>query len=67
MPNVSSLICQHYNVHKEVAKQLSLLINQRTSHKKLAIYFSRFVKNAIRRGPDSFQKAQLLNHWLVQI
>ncbi|KRZ50300.1 hypothetical protein T02_221 [Trichinella nativa] len=24
MPNVSSLICQHYEVHKEVAKQLSL-------------------------------------------
>ncbi|KRX64696.1 KRAB-A domain-containing protein 2 [Trichinella sp. T9] len=26
MPNVSSLICQHYNVHKEVAKQLSLFL-----------------------------------------
>ncbi|KRY57276.1 KRAB-A domain-containing protein 2 [Trichinella britovi] len=26
MPNVSSLICQHYNVQKEVAKQLSLFL-----------------------------------------
>ncbi|KRX11463.1 hypothetical protein T07_10030 [Trichinella nelsoni] len=26
MPNVSLLICQHYEVHKEVAKQLSLLV-----------------------------------------
>ncbi|XP_003368518.1 putative KRAB-A domain-containing protein 2 [Trichinella spiralis] len=32
-------------------------INGRTSHKKLAICFSRFVKNAIRRGPECFQKS----------
>ncbi|KRZ48968.1 KRAB-A domain-containing protein 2 [Trichinella nativa] len=34
MPNVSSLICQHYEVHKEVAKQLSLrFIND--AHQKI--------------------------------
>ncbi|KRX53316.1 KRAB-A domain-containing protein 2 [Trichinella sp. T9] len=39
---------KHFEKHK---------INGRTSHKKLAICFSHFVKNATRRGPESFQKA----------
>ncbi|KRZ01984.1 hypothetical protein T11_13828 [Trichinella zimbabwensis] len=31
MPNVSSVICQHHEVHKEVAKQLSLKEKATTS------------------------------------
>ncbi|KRY88354.1 hypothetical protein T4D_4901 [Trichinella pseudospiralis] len=42
---------------KTFQKNKKRRINGQTSHRKRAICFSRFVKNAIRRERESFQKA----------